>query len=148
MKDLLHKGILYYFLLNSAIVALVFLISVLKPHRLYKKLLSSFFNMTFKYNKVDWKVYNILLVIIGFYSLLFAFLQMTGETFYESDSPMLRMEKLGRKWQNETNLWMVTLIIICLVSVYRNAQLFSQEVQIKKEIEETEKQIEMTKTKQ
>ena len=148
MKDLLHKGILYYFLLNSAIVALVFLLSVLKPHRLYNKLLSSFFNMTFKYNKVHWKVYNILLVIIGFYSLLFAFLQMTGETFYESDSPMLRMEKLGRKWQNETNLWMVTLIIICLVSVYRNAQLFSQEVQIKKEIEETEKQIEMTKAKQ
>ena len=132
-EDILNKGILYYFLFNSAIVSIVFLLSVLKPHRLYKVILSKFFNMTFKYNNADWKVYNVLLVIIGFYGLLFLFLQLQIERKIESDlPPEIRMERLGRKWQIETNIWLATLVIICLVSVYRNAMLFTEEQTLRK----------------
>ena len=141
-EDILNKGILYYFLFNSAIVSIVFLLSVLKPHRLYKVILSKFFNMTFKYNNADWKVYNVLLVIIGFYGLLFLFLQLQIERKIESDlPPEIRMERLGRKWQIETNIWLATLVIICLVSVYRNAMLFTEEQTLRKKIEETDKEI-------
>lgn len=141
-EDILNKGILYYFLFNSAIVSIVFLLSVLKPHRLYKVILSKFFNMTFKYNNADWKIYNVLLVIIGFYGLLFLFLQLQIERKIESDlPPEIRMERLGRKWQIETNIWLATLVIICLVSVYRNAMLFTEEQTLRKKIEETDKEI-------
>ena len=141
-EDILNKGILYYFLFNSAIVSIVSLLSVLKPHRLYKVILSKFFNMTFKYNNADWKVYNVLLVIIGFYGLLFLFLQLQIERKIESDlPPEIRMERLGRKWQIETNIWLATLVIICLVSVYRNAMLFTEEQTLRKKIEETDKEI-------
>lgn len=141
-EDILNKGILYYFLFNSAIVSIVFLLSVLKPHRLYKVILSKFFNMTFKYNNADWKVYNVLLVIIGFYGLLFLFLQLQIERKIESDlPPEIRMERLGRKWQIETNIWLATLVIICLASVYRNAMLFTEEQTLRKKIEETDKEI-------
>lgn len=141
-EDILNKGILYYFLFNSAIVSIVFLLSVLKPHRLYKVILSKFFNMTFKYNNADWKVYNVLLVIIGFYGLLFLFLQLQIERKIESDlPPEIRMERLGRKWQIETNIWLATLVIISLVSVYRNAMLFTEEQTLRKKIEETDKEI-------
>ena len=141
-EDILNKGILYYFLFNSAIVSIVFLLSVLKPHRLYKVILSKFFNMTFKYNNADWKVYNVLLVIIGFYGLLFLFLQLQIERKIESDlPPEIRMERLGRKWQIETNIWLATLVIRSLVSVYRNAMLFTEEQTLRKKIEETDKEI-------
>lgn len=141
-EDILNKGILYYFLFNSAIVSIIFLLSVLKPHRLYKVILSKFFNMTFKYNNADWKVYNVLLFIIGFYGLLFLFLQLQIERKIESDlPPEIRMERLGRKWQIETNIWLATLVIICLVSVYRNAMLFTEEQTLRKKIEETDKEI-------
>lgn len=142
IEDILHKGIFYYFLFNSAIVSTLFLLSVLKPHRLYKVILSKFFNMTFNYHGGEWKVYNILLVIIGFYGLLFVFLQLQIERKIEIDlPPEIRMERLGRKWEIETNIWLVTLVIICLVSVYRNAMLFTEEQSLKKKIEETDKEI-------
>lgn len=141
-EDILNKGIFYYFLFNSAIVSILFLLSVLKPHRLYKVVLSKFFNMTFKSNGAEWKVYNILLFIIGFYGLLFVFLQLQTEKKIEMElPPEIRMERLGRKWENETNLWLVTLTIICLVSVYRNAMLFTEEESLKKKIAETDKEI-------
>ena len=89
--------------------------------------------MTFKYNNADWKVYNVLLFIIGFYGLLFLFLQLQIERKIESDlPPEIRMERLGRKWQIETNIWLATLVIICLVSVYRNAMLFTEEQTLRK----------------
>ena len=39
----------------------------------------------------------------------------------------------------ETNIWMTTLVLVCLVSVYRNAMLFTEEEELKKEMEEIDK---------
>lgn len=49
------------------------------------------------------------------------------------------MERLGRKWMIETNIWMTTLVLVCLISVYRNAMLFTEEEELKKEMEEIDK---------
>ena len=39
----------------------------------------------------------------------------------------------------ETNIWMTTLVLVCLISVYRNAMLFTEEEESKKEMEEIDK---------
>ena len=39
----------------------------------------------------------------------------------------------------ETNIWMTTLVLVCLISVYRNAMLFTEEEEFKKEMEEIDK---------
>ena len=39
----------------------------------------------------------------------------------------------------ETNIWMTTLVLVCLISVYRNAMLFTEEEELKKEMEEIDK---------
>ena len=49
------------------------------------------------------------------------------------------MERLGRKWMIEMNIWMTTLVLVCLISVYRNAMLFTEEEELKKEMEEIDK---------
>ena len=133
------KGFLHYFLFNSVAVSLVLLFSVLKPHRLYKKFLSKFLAMKFTFNKGEWRVYNVLLLVIGFYMLLFAFLELSVGKRRENELPEVKMERLGRKWMIETNIWMTTLVLVCLISVYRNAMLFTEEEELKKEMEEIDK---------
>ena len=132
------KGFLHYFLFNS-VVSLVLLFSVLKPHRLYKKFLSKFLAMKFTFNKGEWRVYNVLLLVIGFYMLLFALMEFSVEKRRENELPEVKMERLGRKWMIETNIWMTTLVLVCLISVYRNAMLFTEEEELKKEMEEIDK---------
>ena len=88
---------------------------------------------------------NVLLLVIGFYMMLFAFLQLSIEERGVNELPEVRMERLGRKWMIETNIWMTTLVLVCLISVYRNAMLFTEEEGIKKEMEEIDKMIEMVK---
>ena len=133
------KGFLHYFLFNSVAVSLILLFSVLKPHRLYKKFLSKFLAMKFTFNKGEWRVYNVLLLVIGFYMLLFALLELSVEKRRENELPEVKMERLGRKWMIETNIWMTTLVLVCLISVYRNAMLFTEEEELKKEMEEIDK---------
>ena len=38
------------------------------------------------------------------------------------------MLRLDKKWFVESEIWMVFLIIICLISIYRNAHLFNKEL--------------------
>lgn len=143
MAEELNKGILYSFLSFSAFISVILLISVLKPHRLYKKILSKVLNKTFKYNGSDWKIYHLLFIVIGLYGLIFVFLQMEkgNSKPEENDSVDVRMVKLGQKWRTEMNLWLSTLILVCLISVYKNAGLFTKEEELKKEIEEINKQL-------
>ena len=63
-------GIIFKALIYIAIFTTVFLVTFLKPHRLYKNLISWIFNLNFKLKGADWKVYNILVLGIGFMSLV------------------------------------------------------------------------------
>jgi membrane protease YdiL (CAAX protease family) len=144
-----NKGILHSFLFYSGIISVIIFISVLKPHRIYKKVLSIFFNKTFKFNNADWKIYHLLIIVIIFYGLIFAFLRMELGNYHldENDSMDVRMTKLGQKWKTETNLWLITLILVCLLSLYKNASLFTKEAQIQKELDDITKQLEESKKK-
>jgi hypothetical protein len=139
------KGPLFSFLLTSAIVFLVFLVSVLKPHRLYKKFISFLFGVSITINNSKYKLKHLLLLITGFYGTLYFFLLMQGRQFYPSpnDKYGQKMAKLDRKWVLESQSWLAFLIIICLLSIYRNSQLFSQE----KKLDETNNELDKNKTK-
>ena len=139
------KGPLFAFLLMSAIVFLVFLVSVLKPHKLYKKFIGYLFGASITINKSKYKFKHLLLILTGFYATLYFFLLMLGNqnASMPNERYAQRMANLDRKWRKESQSWLAFLIVICLLSIYRHSQLFSSE----KKLEETKKQFDENKTK-
>ena len=131
------KGPLYAFLFTSAIFFLVFLITVLKPHRLYKKFIVFLFGIRVSIGQYKYKLHHFLLVLIAFYASLYFFLQMQGRQAYPSkmDSYRIKMEKLDKKWINESQSWLAFLIVICVLSIYRNTKLFNSEAYLLKKID-------------
>ena len=138
------NGVLFSFIRICAICSGIFLITVLKPHRLYKKFLTSFLNYSFKYRGADWQIYHILIVVIFFFLVLFSFLQMQSSQYKPdpTDTYQNKLSKLDKKWLNEMESWLTFFIIICLISVYRCSMIFSYENKIRNEIEDIKKQIE------
>lgn len=141
------NGILFSFIRICAICSGIFLITVLKPHRLYKKFLTSFLNYSFKYRGADWQIYHILIVVIFFFVVLFSFLQMQSSQYKPdpTDTYQNKLSKLDKKWLNEMESWLTFFIIICLISVYRCSMIFSYENKITNEVEDIKKQIEEAK---
>ncbi len=141
------NGILFKFIRLCAIISGILLITVLKPHRLYKKFLISFLNYSFKYRGADWQIYHILIVIIFFFTVLFSFLKMQSSQYKPdpTDTFESKLSKLDKKWLNEMESWLTFFIIICLISVYRCSMIFSYENKITKEVEDVKKQIEEAK---
>ena len=139
------KGPLFAFLLTSSFVFLVFLVSVLKPHRLYKKFIGYLFSISITINNSKYKVKHFLLLVAGFYGTLYFFLLMQGRQYYPNpnDTYRSKMSKLDKKWVLESQSWLAFLIIICVLSIYRNSYLFSLE----KKLEETIKELDKNKTK-
>lgn len=130
-------GMLFKFIFANALISVVFLISVLKPHRIYKEYLGKFFNIEFTYNKAKWKIYNLLFLVIVFYLILFMFikLQISQYKVHKMDNHATKMSKLDKKWLLESELWLTFLILCCLITIYRCAQLFTEESKLKDEIE-------------
>ena len=141
------NGILFKFIRLCAIISGILLITVLKPHRLYKKFLISFLTYSFKYRGADWQIYHILIVIIFFFTVLFSFLKMQSSQYKPdpTDTFESKLSKLDKKWLNEMESWLTFFIIICLISVYRCSMIFSYENKITKEVEDVKKQIEEAK---
>ena len=141
------NGILFKFIRLCAIISGILLITVLKPHRLYKKFLTSLLNHSFKYRGADWQIYHILIVIIFFFTVLFSFLKMQSSQYKPdpTDTFESKLSKLDKKWLNEMESWLTFFIIICLISVYRCSMIFSYENKITKEVEDIKKQIEEAK---
>ena len=139
------KGPLFAFLLVSAIIFLVFLVSVLKPHKLYKKFIGYLFGASITINKSKYKFKHLLLILTGFYATLYFFLLMLGNqnVSMPNERYAQKMANLDKKWRNESQSWLAFLIVICLLSIYRHSQLFSSE----KKLEETKKEYDENKTK-
>ena len=131
------KGPLFAFLLSSSTIFLVFLISVLKPNRFYKKFLDFLFGINIKIKGYKYSLHHFLLLVAGFYGSLYFFLLMQGRQNYPSkmDTYTMKMEKLDRKWVNESQCWLAFLIVICLLSVYKNTKLFNVEGNLDKQLE-------------
>ena len=114
------------------------LISVLKPHRLYKKLLVKILEIRIQIGSYKYKLHHFLLFIAGFYGTLYFFIQMQGKQFYPNklDPYRIKMEKLDKKWVIEAQSWLAFLNVICLISIYRNSKLFNIENALEKQIKE------------
>jgi len=65
-----NHGIIHDVLSVITIISTIFFFTFLKPHRLYKRLMSWFFNFSFKWKEVNWKIYHILSLIIAFFIIL------------------------------------------------------------------------------
>ena len=135
------KGQLFAFLISSSIFLIIFLISVLKPHRFYKKFISFLFGINVTIGKTKYKLRHFLLVITLFYAALFFSLVMQGRQnkILPNEPYKIKMEKLDKKWRVESQEWLAFLDIICLLSIFRNSQLFSTEKKLDENITELEK---------
>ena len=134
------KGPLFVFLLFSSIFLLVFLVTTLKPHRLYKKLIAFIFGLSVTINGTKYKLHHFLLLAAGFYGTIFFFLLMQVKQYVPStlDSYEMKMQKLDKKWVQESQSWLAFLCLICLISIYNNSKLFSHETHLTEKLNEIE----------
>lgn len=152
-KYLLSKqkgnGPLFSFLFFCALVSLVFLITVLKPHRLYKRLIVKIFSIKIQISGQYWKLHHFLYLVIGFFSTIFFFLLMQNKQYLPNrlDDYNTKLEKLSNKWTNESQSWLAFLIIICFAAICRNSSLFQSEAECEKEMEQTSKELDDFKFK-
>jgi hypothetical protein len=62
-----NHGTIHEVLSVVTIITTIFFFTFLKQHRLYKRLISWFFNFSFKWKGAEWKIYHVLsLIIFGF----------------------------------------------------------------------------------
>lgn len=132
------KGPLFTFLYYSTVVCVIMLVSVLKPHRLYKKLLDYLLELRIKIGGYKYKLRHFLILLAGFYGTLYFFLQMQGRQAYPNklDPYKIKMEKLDKKWIIDAQSWLAFLCIICLLGIYKNAKLFNSEAYFQRKINE------------
>ena len=126
------RDIIFYFLLVNTIIALILLIIILNP----SKSVRNFFLKFIKKSIFKIRLYHILFLIIAIYFYYYLFLkdcfeQIDVDTFkfyYE------RLNKFHRSYEIESKIWMVFIIIVCLLSIYRYAYLINKEERIKNNI--------------
>ena len=139
----LDNGLLYKLILFNAILSCILLITILKPHRLYKTLLSKILKIEFTFHGANWQIYHVLFLVIAFWIVLYIFLKLQASAYQPDkfDSYIIKMGKLDKKWLIEMEIWLTFLIITCYISLYVNSIIFTKENELKKKIEEKEKQI-------
>ena len=54
------------------------------------------------------------------------------------DSYEMKMQKLDKKWVQESQSWLAFLCLICLISIYNNSKLFSHETHLIEKLKEKE----------
>ena len=126
------RDIIFYFLLVNTIIALILLIIILNP----SKSVRNFFLKFIKKSIFKIRLYHILFLIIAIYFYYYLYLkdcfeQIDVDTFkfyYE------RLNKFHRSYEIESKIWMVFIIIVCLLSIYRYAYLINKEKRIKNNI--------------
>ena len=126
------RDIIFYFLLVNTIIALILLIIILNP----SKSVRNFFFKFIKKSIFKIRLYHILFLIIAIYFYYYLYLkdcfeQIDVDTFkfyYE------RLNKFHRSYEIESKIWMVFIIIVCLLSIYRYVYLINKEERIKNNI--------------
>ena len=131
--DLRTQSAFFKFLVLNTFIVLLLLITILYPFKFFKKIVVKFFCIKLPLVKLN--IYHILLLLIGIYTFLYFCLKLKVEEFdYKDDTYAQKMLKLNEKWVIESEIWMVFLIIISLLSIYRNANLFNREIQNEEKI--------------
>ena len=127
------RDIMFYLLLINTIFVLFLLILIFNPNTSIRKYFFKFIHASiFKI-----KLYHItMILIIGFYSFYYFYLRSvmddidvdTFSYFYE------RLIKFNKTYEIESKVWLLFIIIICLLSIYRHAYLINKEEGIKNSI--------------
>ena len=125
----ISRDITFYIILANTIFVLVLLTLILNPSKTIRHYFLKFIHISiFKI-----KLYHIFfLTIISLYSYLYLGLK---DDFESIDTEQFnfsheRLLKFNRVYEIESKIWMVFIIIICLLSIYRNAFLINKEEQI------------------
>ena len=125
----ISRDISFYILLANTIFVLILLTLILNPSKTIRHYFLKFIHISiFKI-----KLYHIFfLTIISLYSYLYLGLK---DDFESIDTEQFnfsheRLLKFNRVYEIESKIWMVFIIIICLLSIYRNAFLINKEKQI------------------
>ncbi len=137
------NGPMYSFLLFSALVSLVFLITVLKPHRLYKRFIAFLFGIQIKVGTNQFKLHHFLYVFALFFGTVYIFTKLQQKQFLPNrlDDYHTKMNKLNNKWINESCSWLSFLTFICILAICRNSRLFSKETELEKKKNEVDKEL-------
>ena len=143
-QNLEKTSIIFSLLVINTFIVLIILATILYPPKSYKKIIVQFFSSQISLNKFKLKIYHILLLFIGFYIILYFLLKIFVEQEYnrkQTETYVERMIKLDKKWVIESEIWMLFLIIICLISIYRNAHLFNKEIRLDEKLKEINENI-------
>jgi hypothetical protein len=136
--NLSEKNLFFQFLVINTSIVLFILLTALYPIKYFKKLIEKFFNIHFFIKNTQIKIYHILFLIIGIYIYLYMKLKLSLENIIpdKNETYHKRMKRLNKIKVLESEIWMVFIIIICFISIYRNANLFNKEIQINEKIKE------------
>ena len=119
------RDLIFYILLVNTIFALISLTLILNPSNLIRHYFLKFVHISI----LNIKLYHTLILIIGFYSYLYLSLK---DAFDEIDTDTFkfvseRFVKFNKVYEIESKVWLVFIIIICLLSIYRQAYLVNKE---------------------
>ena len=125
----ISRDITFYILLANTIFVLILLTLILNPSKTIRHYFLKFIHISI----FRIKLYHIFfLIILSLYSYLYLVLK---DDFESIDTEQFnfsheRLVKFNRVYEIESKIWMVFIIIICLLSIYRNAFLINKEEQI------------------
>ena len=138
-----RHDILFRLLVLNTFIVLVLLISILYPLNSYKKIIVKFFSIQISISKIKLKIYHVLFLILGVYIYLYYCLKITVQQYIikSNETYTQKLIRLDKKWVIESEIWMIFLIIICLLSIYKNAHLFNKEIKLNEKIKDINKEI-------
>jgi len=133
----------YFVLLYMAFFSTLFVVSYLNPPKFYKDFISKLFNFGVRWRGFKWKIYHLLLGIDFVLGILLIFLQLLSfqfsPNFNVAETYDSKMYRLKYKWMLETQIWLLSLIVIEISSVYRLATIYDDIIHVKERINEIEK---------
>ena len=121
---------IFYILLINTIIAITSLIFILNQNNSLSRIFIKFSQISL----LKIKIYHILLlIIIGIYSYYYFYLKILLEEIDIDNFKFIseRLIKFNRAYEIESKIWFVFIIIICLLSIYRQAYLINKEERIK-----------------
>ena len=128
-RNKITRDKIFYLLLINTIIVLISLTLVLNPTRAMRNYFWKFIHISiFKI-----RLYHIMILIIGFYLYLYFALKDDLEQIDTENFEFVheRLIKFQNSYELESKIWMVFIIIICLLSIYRHFYLINKEEQLK-----------------
>ena len=123
------RDAVFYILLINTIIVLFSLILILNPNTSIRKYFSKFIHTSI----LKIKLYHLFMIlIIGIYSYIyFYFKSLLDDIDVETYRYIYqRFIKFNKSYEIESKVWFLFIIIICLLSIYRNAYLINKEERI------------------